>query len=146
MLFFVLQLCGYGVAHFVNRGEHTEECEQAPVYDLFIVHKDFEFSVVSVLELDFLAKRFAYLGRRTSGLNTCDSIPAAADPDRHVTSCCVQLSGNFSAINCLNLGRSLMFARSESVRYHTPYDVHFGLAEARRADRAKVLAAAYADT
>ena len=36
--------------------------------------------------------------------------------------------------------------RHSSLGLHTPYDVHFGLAEARRDQRAKVLAAAYAAT
>lgn len=36
--------------------------------------------------------------------------------------------------------------RHSSLGLHTPHDVHFGLAEARRADRAIVLAAAYAAT
>jgi len=36
--------------------------------------------------------------------------------------------------------------RHSSLGLHTPHDVHFGLAEARRDHRAKVLAAAYAAT
>ena len=107
------------LAHFIDRGEHSEKCEPPAVQDFFVVHEDLELAVVPILENDILAKRFAYLGRRTGGLDACDSIPAAADLDSHMTSCFVQLSGNFSAIRCLNLGRSLMFSRSESVRYHS---------------------------
>ena len=73
----------HDLPHVGDRRQYAGERQRASVNDLFAIDEHLEFAVVTVFELDVCAKRLAQISRHPGGLNIGDSIPAAANCDRH---------------------------------------------------------------